>query len=255
MLSKKEDEAMRFWNSTFTSVLTAVALLGHVWASVEACEAVKPPSALQAASIQWQRPVCQKSQTHLGLCFAADMPLAVQITSSAAFQQTRAQVAQQAQAYLDTIEPAPNKVIVTDLDDTVIATEAYYATHPVLDPPTWERWSDETAGRAELIQPVWDLLKAAKAKGFKVMFITGRPEHMTISTLNQMPTLDWDGIYLKPQGLSITSTVYKTQVRQMLRNLGYQIVLTLGDQPSDFDLPVRPTEGEFLLPNLMYAIP
>ena len=42
---------------------------------------------------------------------------------------------------------------------------------------------------------------------------------------------------------------YKSQVREMLKAMGYIIVLNIGDQVPHHGQPVDESKGEFLLPN------
>jgi predicted secreted acid phosphatase len=204
--------------------------------------------------IEYTRPKCVESQLSYGICMNRQMDVAIKIMDSSAFKQSFNRVVANAQAYLDKIEPSPRKVIITDLDETLVDNRAYYAKHSTFDPETWMAWvasSDE----GPYHQGVLEMLKNAKEKGFSLMFITGRPTEQTGETLEQVSEIAWDGVYLKPKGLSIPSSLYKAQVRQMLTRLGYEIVLNIGDQASDFDMPAEPEKGEFLLPNIMYTIP
>ena len=55
--------------------------------------------------------------------------------------------------------------------------------------------------------------------------------------------------------MKVKSQRYKTEAREMLRKLGYDIVLQIADQPSDFDEgSIEESQGEFLLPNVMYTL-
>lgn len=202
------------------------------------------------------RPDCAKSELQYGMCFAKDLKKAARIHHQPKFQDAFNTTVKQAQTYLDAIAPAPTKVIITDLDETLVDATGYYAKYGKWTPETWETWHKSKLSKA-YNKPVLELLKTAKAKGFSVMFITGRPFKQTVDTVNQLSVLNWDGGFLKPVGdvVKIKSQLYKTEVRNMLRKLGYEIVLQIADQPSDFDDdPIEPTQGEFLLPNVMYRL-
>lgn len=199
-------------------------------------------------------PPCNESQLVYGTCFNPDMDKAIALTKSECFRDALANVALQANTYLNQIEPSPNKVILTDLDDTLINNTAYYEVYKTFDPKIWFEWAKQyTNGPYNSELNV--LLKEAKAKGFTIMFITGRPPEQTIDILRQTSDVPWDGFFFKPKTIRISSADFKAGVREMLRDMGYEIVLTLGDQNSDFDLPIEPEKGEFILPNVLYTIP
>lgn len=226
---------------------SAGALLVSLWAG--------PAGACQPNPLKAPRPQCQPEQLVYGMCFNPDMAKAASITESPDFTSLFNQTVTRAQAYLDRIEPAPNKVIITDLDETLVNNAAYYSKHQSFSPETWEAWLKDPESQ-RYHQAVLNLLQDAKERGFSVMFITGRPVEQTADTLAQLPPeIQWDGVFLKPRGIKLTSTLYKAQVHQMLETLGYEIVLNIGDQPSDIGGPEPPAENEFLLPNLMYSIP
>jgi len=201
------------------------------------------------------RPQCEQSQLLFGMCFNKNMDGAIQETESKTFKDDFQDVVRQAEHYLEGIAPAPNKVVITDLDETLVNNTPYYKRYKAFQPDTWETWLKDS--KPNPFNPaVLDLLKNAKQRGFSVMFITGRPSFQGHNTLEQLATgFQWDGIYLKPRGIQISATQYKASVRQMLRNMGYEIVMTIGDQPSDLDQPISPAHGQFLLPNVMYSIP
>ena len=201
-------------------------------------------------------PVCEKTELHYGMCFAKDMPEAIKTMRSPEFRKQYDTVVRQASVYLDTVEPGPKKAVLTDLDETLMDTTGYYAKYPKWAPDTWFKWlksKDSKVYNASLLA----LLKKAKAKGLAVMFVTGRPAFQAEATWHGVSFFNFTGGFLKPfeeQGYRPSSTVYKTQVRRSLEAMGYEIVLNIGDQESDLDLPVEPEKGEFLLPNVMYKL-
>jgi predicted secreted acid phosphatase len=237
---------MTMRNKLFQNGIVSGALLLSLLHGVAlACE---PP--LQA----FERPRCEQSQLQFGICFNPEMDQAIDMMDSPDYKEQFDYQVKQAENYLSRHTPDSKRVIITDLDETLVDNRQYYSKHKVFHPETWEDWIDSTCD-GPYYQNVLDLLKKAKQQGFSVMFVTGRPADQIESTLEQVDDVKWDGVFMRPKGASFTSTEYKTRVRQMLRELGFEIVLNIGDQESDFDLPVDPADGEFLLPNMMYSIP
>lgn len=202
----------------------------------------------------FQRPQCQTKQLVFGICVHSNISQAVALSKSEPFKASFQSIIEQAEAYLNTISPAPNKLILVDLDETLVNNVGYYEQYRVFHPQLWEKWVTQND-----TGPYWpsvlSFVQNAQKAGFRVMFITGRPSHLEKETLEQVSAISWDGGYFRPEDFEGPSSLYKIQTRQMLKNKGYQIVLNLGDQLSDFDLPVSSEDGEFLLPNIMYAIP
>lgn len=208
-----------------------------------------PPSAVL------QRPHCEKSQIRFGLCFSADMDHAVAVTDSPAFQKEFVNTVQSARKLLEQVSPDPHKVVVTDLDETLVDNQLYYKDNKKLFPVSWTNWIAHSPTGGPFHQEVLNLLQEAKSKGFKVMFITGRGYDVAASTLKQVDVIRWDGGFFRPTDFPGSSGEYKAQIRKMLTNMGYDIVLNIGDQVSDLDHSTDHTAGNFLLPNVMYTVP
>lgn len=217
--------------------------------------ALSAPAWACETALQLSPPQCEPNQMVHGICFNQNMDEAVRTMRTKAFQEAINKAVQDAQAYLDTIPPGPNKLIITDLDETLVNNGKYYAAQKTFNPAAWDQWLKTNKQGGPYIQPVLELLTNAKRKGFSIMFITGRPAYQAPDTLKQVSALQWDGVYFRPMGVKVTSEQFKGDVRQMLRELGYEIVLNLGDQASDFDIPIDRAEGEFQIPNIMYFIP
>lgn len=224
---------------------------------VQACE--EPISAKLSVSdmaVLFPHPECTKDELHYGMCFAKDMTRAVQEMRSRAFRQGYESIVADASAYLDTLEPSDKKVITVDLDETLIDSSSYYVQYGKFHPDTWLKWLNSKAA-GTYHKPLLNLMKKAKAKGFAVMFITGRPAYQAQATWKALSFFDWTGGFLKPfnqEGFKPSSKLYKSEMRKTLQSLGYEVVLNIGDQESDFDLPIEPEKGEFKLPNVMYKL-
>ncbi len=199
----------------------------------------------------FNRPHCQVSELVYGMCFNQHMAEAIQQSKSPAFQEQFDAVVNQAHAYLNTVKPNPRNVIITDLDETLIDNAGYYQHHPAFQPDAWNTWLKENQHQ-QYHQSVYRLLKDAKAKGFSVMFITGRSISQAGETLAQTKDFTWDGEFYRPSGEPLTARQLKSETRALLTRLGYHIVLNIGDQKSDLEHPDKLGHGEFLLPNILY---
>lgn len=205
------------------------------------------------------RPTCTTEELHFGMCFAKNMRQATRTERTPEFKDAFRSVVYEATKALDKIpEPGPKKVVYVDLDETLVNNIGYYEKYGSnWQPDTWMTWiANPPKNRAKgYHRSVEFLLKKAKTKGFTILFITGRPGNQAAYTYNQTSTIPWDAGFLKPMGgVKIKSVDYKSDIRKLLRGYGYEIVMQLGDQESDFDAPVLKSEGEYLLPNLMYTI-
>jgi len=214
-----------------------------------------------AADAQLARPHCRTEQLAYGICVTTDMDKAAQITEGPIFRAQFNGVVNAAKAYLDTLTPDAKKVAIFDLDETLVNNLAFYRQYKTFDPTHWNEWVNENKD-GPYNQPVLDLVNYAKAKGFAVMFLTGRTADIAHDTLEQVHAIAWDGVFFRPGGTQPSSSrVFKAQVRKMLTAMGYQVVLNIGDQASDLDGPVdlshpgQQSPGQFLLPNVMYSIP
>jgi len=205
------------------------------------------------------RPVCTIKELHYGMCFAKNMHQATIQERTSEFKSAFRAVVYQASKALDKIpEPGPKKVLAVDLDETLVNNIGYYEKYGSnWQPETWTKWLlAPPKNRSKIYhRSVEFLIKKAKDKGLSVMFITGRPGNQALATFQQTSTIPWDAGFLKPMGgVKIKSVVFKHDLRELLKSYGYEVVMQIGDQESDFDVPVSRSEGEYLLPNLMYTI-
>lgn len=130
--------------------------------------------------------------------------------------------------------------IVLDIDETAVSNlELYkkvdYSQHleyflpEILDIPP------------SAITPVLNLFNFAKANAVSVFFISGRSEKLLNKTTEQLKNVgyhNWDGIYLMPSDFEAQDTyskiaAFKMHMRALIASQGYEIVLNIGDQPSD----------------------
>lgn len=113
-------------------------------------------------------------------------------------------------------------------------------------------------GRAPAIAATLKLYQAARAAGVAVFFITGRKEAERAVTEANLRAAGYDGwarLVLRPDGSHsmYSAASFKAAERARIVMQGYQILATVGDQPSD--LSGGYAEKAFLLPNPFYRIP
>jgi predicted secreted acid phosphatase len=148
------------------------------------------------------------------------------------------------------------KVVVTDLDETLITNVGFYKHSADWSPEAWDKWiRSGRKGSGPYNKSVLDLIQKAQDKGFSIMFITGRPASQAEATLRQMHGIQWDWVLFRTARADVPFTLTKDDFRRLIEKMGYTIVLTIGDQTADMDQPVLPSVGRFLLPNVMYSIP
>jgi len=134
--------------------------------------------------------------------------------------------------------PAANDsfVVVLDLDETVLDNSPYTAWQIANDQPftpeTWTQWVDLAS--AKPVPGVIPFLKLADSLGYQLFFISNRsPEHLQATIKNMrdldMPQLDSARFMFK------TTTSDKTERRDSVLAMGYEIALFIGDNLGDFD--------------------
>jgi phosphoglycolate phosphatase-like HAD superfamily hydrolase len=177
------------------------------------------------------------------------------------------------------------KAILLDVDDTALATWNYETVSNWDYNPT----TNATYVNTELFPAVpgmVKLVKAAKAHGYAVFFLTGRPTSqadVTLGNLTSSDTIGLDagyptptdpdgtgtdtGLYTKPAlgsapsylakvcGTTVACTTiqYKSTTRKHIESLGYDIVANFGDQYSD--LKGGAADRTFKIPNPNYYLP
>ena len=160
------------------------------------------------------------------------------------------------------------KAIVLDVDDTSLNTYNYEIYSNFVYNPT----SNATFVNAEAFPAVFgmpELADFAVAHGYKVFFLTGRPQNATSNqraategnlTKEGFPVVD-SQVFLKDLSNPIyascapscTTIQYKSLTRAYIESLGNNIVANFGDQYSD--LTGGYADKTFKLPNPMYYLP
>jgi predicted secreted acid phosphatase len=175
------------------------------------------------------------------------------------------------------------KAIVLDVDDTTLATFNY---------ELYSNWDFNPATNADFVlnerfpavPGMVDMVNQAKDEGYKIIWLTGRPDTQEVATLGNLLKVGYpapsplpdatlgggsDGIFTKPAIANYPSYLkfcnapmptttcntdeYKSATRQYIESLGYDIVANFGDQFSDMSGGFE--DRTFKLPNPSYFLP
>ncbi len=157
------------------------------------------------------------------------------------------------------------KAVVFDIDDTTLNTYSYeiYSGF-VYNPATNAVFVN--SGVFHAVPHMVDLEHFAESRGYRVFFLTGRPETQRAGTIANLTNEGYDvqssKVYLKdytvdtwlsPCAPSCTTIQYKSLTRAHIESLGYDLVANFGDQFSD--LTGGFADQTFKLPNPMYYLP
>jgi hypothetical protein len=157
-----------------------------------------------------------------------------------------------------------NKAILFDVDDTTLNTYNYEIySNFVYNPASNAAFVN--AGVFPAVPGMVDLEKQAIADGYKVFFLTGRPESQRAGTVANLTNVGYtvtnSNLYLKDLTKPIyascaptcTTIQYKSLTRQYIESQGNDIVANFGDQYSD--LTGGYADHTYKIPNPMYYLP
>jgi len=114
----------------------------------------------------------------------------------------------------------------------------------------------QAMGTSKALPATLELAKRAEAMNVAIFFISGRPPEQREATERNLRQEGYkpQGVILLPAGATFKSAVdFKAPERRKLTELGYKILLTMGDQ--DSDLLGGYAERTFKLPNPVYFLP
>ncbi len=147
-----------------------------------------------------------------------------------------------------------NVAVVSDIDETLLDNRSELKGHfAALDWIKFFVWVEEA--RAPLIQPTANLLAWARQKGFAIFLITGRRERYRRATVENLLSqgVCYDGLFMRADDDHNRAAVSKTAHRKAIEQMGFHIVVNIGDQWSD--LAGGHAEDCEKLPNRMYFVP
>lgn len=161
--------------------------------------------------------------------------------------------------------------VIVDVDETVLDNSIYQvraaAAGTTFDPVSWTAWCNEAAAPA--LPGALGFLQYAAAKGCTVFYITNRnveEKDATVRNLSALgfPNADAEHVRVMSDGSD------KTARRAAVLAEGFEVVLGVGDQLTDFDQRLKRRDGQrdlglregfadslaryfILLPNPMYG--
>jgi predicted secreted acid phosphatase len=173
----------------------------------------------------------------------------------AALQKSVSEARAELERYLRRETPQ-NFAIVLDIDETLLSNWQYLkANQFAITPASFAAWMQSE--RAVALAATRELYARAQAYSIPIFLVTGRNESLrnaTIRDLEEAGYWGWSGLYMKPSGYADVSIIpFKSGVRKMLTDHGYDIILNVGDQ--DSDLAGGFARRAVKLPNPFYFIP
>jgi len=173
---------------------------------------------------------------------------------SGRYERDIAQVVNQATAFLEQHAGKHQKpAIVMDIDETALSNWIQMADNQFnYSPVKWNEWVLEA--QAWAIGPCLNLFNTAKSLNVTVFFITGRKEAQRLATeqnLRNAGYMGWEKLFLKDKSYPYSAT-YKAARRKAIEELGYTILLNIGDQQSD--LSGGFSLATYKLPNPFYLV-
>ncbi|HVY53904.1 MAG TPA: HAD family acid phosphatase [Gammaproteobacteria bacterium] len=181
--------------------------------------------------------------------------------NSGEYEKDVARTIDQAKAYLQARLEANKKdqkklAIVLDIDETSLSN--YADMIKMGFGGTLKDIEDaEGKGTDQAIKPTLELYQFAKANNVAVFFVTARHEVYRPGTelnLTNAGYKNYDGLYLLPMDYNEkTVATFKSSVRKMIEDKGYDIALNISDQEAD--LRGGHADKSFKLPDPFYLVP
>lgn len=197
---------------------------------------------------------------------AAAMEAADAYHDSGAYQKDFDAVIAKAARFVAEEAPKTKKpAIVFDVDETVLSNWpeiranhygnfSYGDCSHLPDGPCGDQAWVERA-EASAFPATRALIRSTEAEHVAVFFLTGRHErHRAAVTRNLLREgiSGWTAFYMRPNDEKRPAAAFKPEVRKRIEDQGYEILATIGDQPSD--LSGGHARRGFLLPNPFYAV-
>ncbi|MAH60740.1 MAG: hypothetical protein CMF42_00340 [Legionellales bacterium] len=133
----------------------------------------------------------------------------------------------------DSLKPA----VVIDIDETILSNYQYILDHDSLDDLN-HFCSWQSLGLCKPIEPVVDFYHWLINHNFNVFFVTARNYDLKVATYENLAKIgvtNWTGIYFRDEKKWPSTKLYKASQRREIFSNGYQILLNIGDQPTDFE--------------------
>ena len=203
---------------------------------------------------------------------------AAPLDQNSPYAQEASGVAREGTQWLAARAKTPKAAVVLDVDDTTLATWDY---------ELYSNWDYNPSTNATFVlgeafpavPGMVAMVDAAKADGYAIFWITGRPPAQEAATLGNLEHVGYpaptdvttgvDGLFTKPAvadyppylqaacagepGGKCTTIEYKSATRAYIESQGWEIVADVGDQYSD--LIGGSADKTFKLPNPNYYLP
>lgn len=174
---------------------------------------------------------------------------------SGMFDEELDEVISEAKEKFENIQVKNNSVVIFDVDETALnnyelAEQMGFGYVYKMN----KEWNSEL--KAPAIKRVKDFYDYLLARGFRIIFLTGRnfPEYeVTYKNLKQAGYTQFDTLITQREDeLKLKPTEFKSSKRVELTEGGYDIVGTVGDQWSDLEGPDHGIQVK--IPNYLYLI-
>lgn len=143
-----------------------------------------------------------------------------------------------------------NLAIVSDIDETCLDNSGHFNKNTGWG--DWDSWIVQA--KDPRLKQTADFLAWARKNGFAIFFVTGRSESSRAATIKNLVRagLNYDGLYMRPDNDKSPAAEMKTKHRKMISDMGFKIIVSIGDQYSD--LLGGYAEDCEKLPNKIYYI-
>ena len=129
-----------------------------------------------------------------------------------------------------------NKAIIIDIDETILSNLPYISKQIHLnDVEKLNRWQKTSS--CEAIMPILALYNWLLDKEVKIYFVTARPLDLKDATIENFKRLNiqQSEIIFRDQAIWPVPKEFKIAMRKKIVNNDYDIILNIGDQPTDFE--------------------
>ncbi len=139
----------------------------------------------------------------------------------------------QAKRYCQTHVNIAHRAVVSDLDETLFDNREFDKANPIFEHGKWAEWVSKEKSPA--FRSTREFLAWARGRGFAIFLVTTRGESMRGSTIANLlrEGISYDGLFMRPDGNHDTHEALKTRFRKQIEEMGFTIVVNLGDQYSD----------------------
>lgn len=165
------------------------------------------------------------------------------------------EILKRAKEKFDKVDVKNNSVVIFDVDETALNN---YGLAKQMDfgyvYDLNKKWNEEL--KAPAVEQTKDLFFYLLNKGIKIIFLTGRNSNEYDVTYNNLIQEGYSGfdtlITQSKEDQKLRAEEFKIKVRTELKNKGYEIVGTVGDQWTDLNGPYAGIKIK--LPNYLYEI-